>query len=99
MDQGCIARLPWERGGVSRAVQIDYEPFARQERDRSGRYSTLWPARWVSCPSAGSPPFVSAYRLRFPLPEPGHPAAFMSPRMNGTTFSLMGSGSDVGRTR
>ena len=46
-------------------VQINYEPFARQQRDRSGCYSTLWPARWVSCPRAGSPPFVSAYCLRF----------------------------------
>jgi len=51
-------------------VQINYEPFVRQERDRSGQYSTLWPARWVSCPDLADPPFVSAYRLSFAVAEP-----------------------------
>jgi len=28
-----------------------------------------WPAHWVSCPGAGEPPFVTAYRLMLDLPS------------------------------
>jgi hypothetical protein len=50
-------------------VLIEETPFARQQRDWDGSYSTLWPASWVSCPDAGPPPFVTAYRLCFGLTE------------------------------
>src|SRR5437868_1154107 len=50
-------------------VLIEEAPFARQQRDWDGSYSTLWPASRVSCPDAGPPPFVTAYQLRFGLTE------------------------------
>ncbi|MFW6189193.1 MAG: alpha-L-rhamnosidase C-terminal domain-containing protein [Planctomycetota bacterium] len=52
-------------------VTIEEDPFADWSDDVApwqGRGH--WPARWVSCPQAAEPPFVTAYRLGFSVDEP-----------------------------
>ena len=44
-------------------------PFPPRLRARWNEQD-LWPAWWVDCPSAGDPPFVSAYRLKTKFPSP-----------------------------
>jgi len=49
-------------------VLIDEDPYRARTWDRgiwAGRGE--WPCRWVSCPAAGRPPFVTAYRRPFAL--------------------------------
>ncbi len=46
-------------------VNIEHDPFIHLNTQRSWRERGLWPARWIACPDAGAPPFVTAYRLRF----------------------------------
>lgn len=53
-----------------RRVVLDREPFT-DRADRGGWAARgVWPAKWVSCPDAGDPPFVTAYRLRLNLKKP-----------------------------
>jgi alpha-L-rhamnosidase len=44
---------------------IEHDPFLPLNKGKSWRETGLWPCFWVSCPNAGEPPFVTAYRLWF----------------------------------
>jgi hypothetical protein len=45
---------------------IPHDPFS--ENDTRGPWDRgIWPAKWITCPGLGNPPFVAAYRLRFTL--------------------------------
>ncbi len=45
-------------------------PFVRYDWRHPYNGSLPWPCHWVTCPAAGDPPFVTAYRLRFDLAQP-----------------------------
>lgn len=45
-------------------------PFVHYNWDHPYEGSQPWPCRWITCPDAGEPPFVTAYRLRFKLAQP-----------------------------
>lgn len=49
-------------------INIEHDPFLPLNHQRSWRERGLWPARWIACADAGTPPFVTAYRLRFTCP-------------------------------
>lgn len=48
---------------------ISQDPYASPERDTYHWKAGVWPCYWISCPDAGMPPFVTAYRCRFALDE------------------------------
>lgn len=45
-------------------IILDTDPFAERGLE-DGWAGGAWPARWISCPGAIHPPFVTAYRCRF----------------------------------
>lgn len=48
---------------------IAQDPFLSHNEAKFWREQGLWPCHWVTCPNAGPPPFVTAYRLHFTLDE------------------------------
>lgn len=48
---------------------ITHDPFLHLNTGKVWRERGLWPAHWVDCPAAGSPPFVTAYRLAFSVAQ------------------------------
>ncbi|GAB4517642.1 MAG: hypothetical protein Kow0047_29340 [Anaerolineae bacterium] len=50
-------------------VLIREDPFGRLDDGRAWNQRGTWPCWWITCPRAGEPPFVAAYRLRFHLDE------------------------------
>jgi alpha-L-rhamnosidase len=57
---------------------IAKDPFLDLNEHKPWRERGLWPCSWVACPSAGEPPFVTAYRLRFTLDAPATIRAHVS---------------------
>ncbi len=47
-------------------VMIPTDPYAAADT-RNWNQRGQWPCRWVACPDAPAPPFVTAYRRRFTL--------------------------------
>ena len=50
-------------------IIISQDPFISYNSDKTWRERGLWPCQWITCPEAGTPPFVTAYRLHFTLDE------------------------------
>ena len=50
---------------------ITQDPFLHLNVGKNWREQGLWPCAWVSCPDAGLPPFVTAYRRCFSTLQPG----------------------------
>lgn len=50
-------------------VLIDSDPYAGKDAGKPSSRHGRWPCRWVSCPEAGTPPYVTAFRRRFTLPR------------------------------
>jgi hypothetical protein len=48
-------------------TSIATDPFAYLDTERTWQPSGVWPCQWVYCAEAGNPPFVTAYRLKFPV--------------------------------
>lgn len=48
-------------------VTITDDPFSQLDAGKGWISRGRWPCRWISCPSAGEPPFVTAYRRVFSL--------------------------------
>lgn len=46
-------------------VLIPSDPYLPAGADLPWFRQGLWPCSWIACPGAGSPPFVTAYRLAF----------------------------------
>src|ERR687897_838561 len=61
-----------EVGGTLRPmrVTITEDPFPHHYVDKSLWTRNSWPAKWVSHPDPGPPPFVAAYRRTFKLTAP-----------------------------
>ncbi len=58
---------------------IEQDPFFERTKGLgiwAGR--GMWPCRWVSCPGAGKPPFVTAYRRRFSVTGPSFATVHVS---------------------
>ena len=48
-------------------TMISDNPYSHLDEGRPWPQRGLWPCRWISCPQAGQPPFVTAYRRRFEM--------------------------------
>ncbi len=54
---------------MTKRITVTRDPFVAANRGRPWRERGLWPCRWIACPDAGDPPFVTAYRLAFTLDQ------------------------------
>ena len=52
-----------------RRVYSNQLPFVHYDWRHPYNGSLPWPCQWITCPAAGEPPFVTAYRLRFTLEQ------------------------------
>jgi alpha-L-rhamnosidase len=50
-------------------ILIDHDSFVPLNTQKPWRERGLWQSWWVDCPDRGSPPFVTAYRLRFAMEQ------------------------------
>jgi hypothetical protein len=48
---------------------IDHDPYLHLNEGKHWREQGLWNCFWLTCPNAGEPPFVTAYRLRFTVAQ------------------------------
>jgi len=46
---------------------IKQDPFLDFYEGKAWCHRGVWPCRWVACPDAGDPPFITAYRKHFTL--------------------------------
>lgn len=50
-------------------VFVNQDPFMYLDDGKPWPERGQWPCRWIACPSAGPPPFVVAFRLRFTIEQ------------------------------
>ena len=50
-------------------ILIHDDPFVKLNDSQSWEARGAWPCAWITCPTAGDPPFVAAYRRTFALPQ------------------------------
>jgi alpha-L-rhamnosidase len=48
---------------------ITQDPFIHLNANRNWREQGWWPAHWIACGDAGSPPFVTAFRRQFSIDQ------------------------------
>ena len=49
---------------------ITQDPYRHLDAEAAWNRKGVWPCRWIACPDAAKPPFVTAYRCRFTLDSP-----------------------------
>ena len=79
---------------MSTRVFITEDPYRHLDEGKNWHQRGVWPCKWITCPEAGSPPFVAAYRRTFRLEKDCSVRAHLS---GDERYELFLDGQRVGR--
>ena len=79
---------------MSARVFITEDPYRHLDEGKNWYQRGVWPCKWITCPEAGSPPFVAAYRCAFTLEKDCKVRAHVS---GDERYELFLDGQRVGR--